>query len=722
MSELMLLFILIFPSVCSFVGYLIGIKSERYRNIFNIAVTGVNFVVVSLLFKPVSMQPVDISINHIMGTGLHLRLDVFRYIFLWITSLVWFLTTVYSTRYLIRYKNRNRYYLFFMLTLASTIGIFISENFLNLFTFFEIMSLTSYALIIHDEDDYAHDAGQTYIVMAVGGGMILLMGLFLLFNYTQTLDISELYTAVKDLGTVKYVISALIIVGFGVKAGMVPLHVWLPKAHPAAPAPASAVLSGILLKTGIFGIILTIEIMLKGDFYVSVIIMVIGFINMFIGGLLAMFQRNIKRILAYSSMSQVGYILVGIGLVGILKEHSAIAVYGTLFHIINHAIFKVLLFMGAGIIYMALHELSINKIGGFGIDKTPLKIFFLIGFLAIIGMPGFNGFVSKTLLHEALSEAHAMYHTNLFTAAEVAFTLSSSFTVAYLLKIFIAVFVERSDNNFDHVNYKPSKATVLPLGILSALIVFIGIKPDFILGILGDALKTFSGAHSVEIHVFSIESIKSSAITILLGCSIYLLFIRKVLRKGTGTSWYYINPVLNWFNLENNLYKPVGRVAFHICLILFKFIDEALTGTALCIGRAFEALGRLEVKYIRNMVHTIRNTVKNEFLITSESIKQFQDVKQNGIDSTIDSIKAFKDRKQNEIISSIDSIKEFQSTKQEEITSAIEDGINGIKQKEKTVYSIRDMIVNIVDKAGSVTYSIFIFAAVLVACLIYLIF
>lgn len=189
-----------------------------------------------------------------------------------------------------------------------------------------------------------------------------------MYDYTKTLSITELQVACQSLGNIKYLISTLIIIGFGVKAGMVPLHVWLPKAHPAAPAPASAILSGILLKTGIFGIIITMEIM-GGDFIIALVILVLGFINMFLGGLLAMFQRNIKRILAYSSMSQIGYILIGIGLMGILKEHRAIAVYGTLYHIINHAIFKVLLFMLAGTIYMVLHELSINEIGGFGKNK-----------------------------------------------------------------------------------------------------------------------------------------------------------------------------------------------------------------------------------------------------------------------------------------------------------------------------------------------------------------
>lgn len=335
-----LLLILLLPLIGSFIGFIIGRKNEKYRDVFNIAMTAIVLVITTILYKDVVVQQIEISIPYVMGTGLHLKLDMFRYIFVWLTAVIWFLTTLYSTQYLVNHKNRNRYYLFFMLTLASAIGVFISENFLNLFTFFEIMSFTSYALIINDEDDYSHEAGNTYIIMAVTGGLILLMGLFLLYNYTQTLDIGELKASVSNLGDIKYLIVTLIIIGFGIKAGMVPLHIWLPKAYTAAPTPATVVLSAVLAKTGIFGIIVTIEVIMSGDFVISIIILVIGFLNMFIGGFLAMMQRNIKRILAYSSMSQIGYILIGIGLIGILKEDRTIAIYATLYHVINHGILK----------------------------------------------------------------------------------------------------------------------------------------------------------------------------------------------------------------------------------------------------------------------------------------------------------------------------------------------------------------------------------------------
>ncbi|MCY6372047.1 complex I subunit 5 family protein [Clostridium ganghwense] len=592
----LLIFILLFPILGAFVGLILGKKEEKYRDVFNVLMTGITFAVVTFLYKYVAVQTIEVSVPYIMGTGLHLKLDVFRYIFVWITSFIWFLVTIYSTQYLISYKNRNRYYLFFMLTLGSTIGIFISENFLNLFTFFEIMSLTSYALVIHDEDEYSHEAGDSYIVMAVSGGLILLMGLFLLYDYTNTLEISQLQLAVQNMGNMKYFISALIIIGFGVKAAMVPLHIWLPKAYTAAPTPATTILSAILAKTGIFGIMITVNIIMDGDFIISSVILVIGFLNMFIGGLLAMLQRNLKRILAYSSMSQIGYILVGIGLAGILKEHAAIALYGTLYHVINHAIFKGILFMSAGVIYMVLHELSINKIGGFGRDKKALKVLFFIGLLAIIGMPGFNGYTGKTLLHTALSEAHHMYGGIWFTIAEVVFTISSSFTVAYLLKIFVAVFVEKSDHHIEEAKAKITKNALFPMGILATVVIYIGIQPNKILKLTEKALEPFGKLHHVEPHFYSSSHVMTAIFTILLGVSVYLLFVRKFLRKGSGEHWWYENTALQWFNIEKHVYKPAWKVIFRVSSVVLKAIDVGLIKTVTLFSDGFKALTLMEIK------------------------------------------------------------------------------------------------------------------------------
>ncbi|MGE4284032.1 MAG: complex I subunit 5 family protein [Clostridia bacterium] len=620
MNEWSVLGIFLLPAAGALISYIIGRKSEYYRNIFNIVVTGILLVGVTALYKLVSAGPINVFIPDIMGVGLYLKLDVFRYIFIWITVFIWFLAIIYSTKYLIKYKNRNRYYAFFMATLSATVGVFLSENLLNLFAFFEIMSFTSYILVIHDEDEYAHEAGRSYIGMAVGGGMVLLMGLFLLFDYTGTLIISELPARMELLGSIKYLISTLIIIGFGVKASMVPLHVWLPKAHPAAPAPASAILSAILLKTGVFGILITVGIIMQSDIILSAAIFILGLINMFMGGVLAIFQRNIKRILAYSSMSQIGYILMGIGLMGFLGEHKAIAFYGTMYHIVNHAIFKTLLFLGAGIIYMVLHDLSINEVRGFGKHKPIFKTLFLIGTFAVMGIPGFNGFASKTLLHEALLEVRHLYHSGWFLAAEIIFILSSGLTVVYLLKIFVAVFMENNQKyRGQYKKYIYTRVRV-PLVILSLMIIIIGIFPNIFIQILNGALEVFGIDEGMTIKFYTIDTVNSVIVTTALGIFIYIGIVRRYLRKEEGTESWYINPSLQWFSIEKNIYVPIMKVMYRFSSIILHAVDQSMSSIVYSVIKAVKLLIKTEIRYVYRIKQKIQKYLR---LLFSRDKKHF---------------------------------------------------------------------------------------------------
>jgi len=578
MKDYGLIIILLLPMLGSGIGYYIGLYNERKRNVFSVLITAINLMIISIFFPWVLHDPMEIYISNIMGTGLYLKLDMFRYVFVWVTALIWFLTTMYTSQYLIKYSKRNRYYAFFMLTYASTIGIFISDNLLNLFTFFEIMSLASYALVIHDEDEYSHEAGISYITMALAGGLVLLTGLILLYDYTGTLVISDYASGngLEYIGSVRYLISGLIILGFGVKASMIPLHSWLPKAHPAAPTPASAVLSGILVKTGVFGIMVTVLVLMKGDRYLSLFMVCVGCVNIIHGGLLAVMQRNIKRILAYSSMSQLGYIFIGIGLVGLLGSHGGLALVGTLYHIFNHAIFKVLLFMGVGIIYMVAHELSINKIGGFGKGKVMLRLVFFIGCLAIIGMPGTNGFISKTLLHEAIVEAKHMYDGVFFKMVEFIFIIGAALTVAYLMKIFVAVFVETTDDSFGHLSKHVRKRALFPMGILGIMILLIGLMPEFLFKYMEHIPEAF-GLESVHApEFFNLTTITGFLIPFALGLVIYFGYVRGYLRQKINDKFVYINPTLTWIDLERDVYRPIAKFIFSFSSSILRIADRGV--------------------------------------------------------------------------------------------------------------------------------------------------
>lgn len=331
------------------IAYGIGRKSKPARNRFAQAAMAVEFLLLVFNAFLVSRgQSLVCTLPHLLG-GLSFEADGFRALYALIAAFMWFCTTAFSEEYLGHYRNRNRYYLFTLLTCGATVGVFLSAELLTTFIFFEIMSFTSYVMVIHDENPSAMRAGQTYLAVAVLGGMVMLMGLFLLRTLTGTLAISQLKDACAALPKEKrptlYLAGALMLFGFGAKAGMYPLHIWLPKAHPVAPAPASALLSGILTKAGIFGVlVLSCQVFLHDKAW-GIAILTLGVLTMFTGAVIAVFSINLKRTLACSSVSQIGFILVGVGMQCLLGEENTLAVWGTELHMINHSLLKLVLFM-----------------------------------------------------------------------------------------------------------------------------------------------------------------------------------------------------------------------------------------------------------------------------------------------------------------------------------------------------------------------------------------
>ncbi len=315
----------------------------------------------------------NLGIPEICGFGMSFRMDGFRLIYGTIAAFMWMMTTLLSGEYFKNHKNTRRFYLFLFMTLGATMGVFLSADLYTTFIFFEIMSFTSYVWVAQEENRPALRAAETYLGVAVTGGLVMLMGIFLLYHCLGTLEIEalrEAAAAFPDKG-VLYVAGGCMLFGFGAKAGAFPLHIWLPKAHPVAPAPASALLSGILTKTGIYGtLILSCHLFLHDRAWGSAVL-ALGVVTMLLGAVLAVFSVDLKRTLACSSMSQIGFILVGVGMQCLLGAENASAVHGTLLHMINHSLIKLVLFMAAGVVYMNTHGLDLNRIRGYG-RKKPL--------------------------------------------------------------------------------------------------------------------------------------------------------------------------------------------------------------------------------------------------------------------------------------------------------------------------------------------------------------
>jgi formate hydrogenlyase subunit 3/multisubunit Na+/H+ antiporter MnhD subunit len=227
------------------------------------------------------------------------------------------IAVLYSLAYMKHEHKRNRFYLFLLLSLGADLGVLFARNFLVLYAFFELLTLFSFVLVVHEESGEAMDAFKRYLYLGIAGGLSLLGGIILLYSTTGSLAIEPMLAGTQ--GWMGYLIAAMMIAGFGVKAGMFPLHVWLPRAHPVAPTPASALLSGIMVKVGIYGIMRTLLLFSPFSVAGAAIghwLLWIGLITMLVGWVLALTQDHIKRLLAYSTISQIGYIIVGIGCMG----------------------------------------------------------------------------------------------------------------------------------------------------------------------------------------------------------------------------------------------------------------------------------------------------------------------------------------------------------------------------------------------------------------------
>ena len=546
------------------------------------------------------------SIPAFCGMGLNFTLDGFRIVYCLIAAFMWALTGLFSLEYFSHYKNKKRYHIFSVITFLATEGVFLSADFFTLFVFFEIMSLASYTWVAYDEKKDSLRAADTYMAVAVIGGLVMLMGIFLLYSVTGTLNFNDLEDGLFAYGVATnnaiavnkiWAAGLCMLFGFFAKAGAFPLHIWLPKAHPVAPAPASALLSGILTKAGMFGVLILSCRVFLGDDRWGAIILIIGVITMFHGAFLALFSVDLKRTLACSSVSQIGFILVGVGMSVLLKEENAMAIRGALMHMANHSLIKLCLFMAAGAIFMNVHKLNLNDIRGFGRKKPLLTYIFLMGALGIGGMPLFNGYISKTLIHESIVEYTELVETaKIFTFFTVSslkfiewiFLFSGGLTVAYMTKLFVCIFVEKNEDEnmqkkFDDLNGKyMTKLSAFALTLAATVLPILGMLPDATLNRMGEMSKGFLHSGELhEVHWFVFGNLKGALISISIGALVYILFVRTFLmsknevndlglediedaitgklKQDASKLKYkkYINRWNKYLDLENVIYRPI---------------------------------------------------------------------------------------------------------------------------------------------------------------------
>lgn len=333
--------------------------------------------------------------------GIALVLDSVSVFMLITISVISFFVTVYAIQYMDRFTAKARFYALFSLMIAGMNGVVLTGDLFNLYVFLEIASIASYALVAFGCEHEELEAAFKYLVLGSVGSTLILFAIILLYAMTGNLNMAKVSAMIGgNLGPVHLFAVALFLAGFGLKAALVPFHAWLPDAHPSAPAPISAMLSGVLIKTiGVYAMARVMLNVIGPHPLISYLLMLLGTVSMVVGVLLAMGQDDIKRFLAYSSISQVGYIVLAIGI------GTRFAIAAGLFHLINHAVFKSLLFLNSGAVEYATGTRDLKKMGGLKQRMPVTGTTSLIGSMAIAGIPPFSGFWSKLFIIVAAVQA-----------------------------------------------------------------------------------------------------------------------------------------------------------------------------------------------------------------------------------------------------------------------------------------------------------------------------
>jgi len=459
------------PLAAAFLNLLLSKISMKVSDYIAFLVTGILAAMsIQMLFEAPFIYAVG---NWRPPFGILLVSDGLSSMMLVVINVIGLLAVIFSMKYMTTYTAKPKYYSLFLLMVAGMNGVVITGDLFNLYVFLEIASIASYALVGFGTGKKELEASFKYLILGGVASTAILFGIAFLYSITGTLNMPDLAQQLEVIGMTKTVgfVMALFIMGFGLKASLVPFHAWLPDAHPSAPAPISAMLSGVLIKAlGVYTLMRILFNIVGQNELISAIIMFLGALSMVIGGLLAIGQKDFKRMLAYSSISQMGYVFIAIGLA--LKPDieivvASLALIGGLFHLVNHAVFKSLLFLCSGAVEYRTGTRDLEKLGGL-IRKMPVTgTACAIGSLSIAGIPPFNGFWSKLIIILALFRGgYWIYGT---VGVVVGFI-----TLIYFVMLQKDVLFGKLPDSLNNVKEAPF-SMVLPLVILAALCVAMGV-------------------------------------------------------------------------------------------------------------------------------------------------------------------------------------------------------------------------------------------------------
>ena len=466
----------------AFISSLVGRRNAKVRNTVVFLSMLVSLVLILALIKPVLLE--GQVINYWLGNwepvegwaiGNSLEVDALSLFFALIVVVAVFVSGVYSFFYMSHDDSLVNYYTLFLMLSGSVLGLVLSGDLFNMFVMIEIMTFTAVALTaFRNHYEGALEGAFKYLVVGSLGSTSVLIGIALLYSQLHTLNLAQIASLLPTASSPVILIAfAFLFVGFGSKAFLFPFHPLAADAHAVAPASISLMISGVLTKCGVYGIIRLCYCLYQNmdQPFVQYFVTGVGVISMFVCVTMAFNQHNFKRLLAFHSISQVGYVITVIGL------GSALGMSAGLFHAMNHTIFKGLLFLTAGAVPHATGSLDLDELGGLSKKMPGTCALFLIGAASISGLPPFNGFASKWMIYQATFQKAGETGNFFFVVVCVAALITSVLTLASFIKVAQSVFFGQLNPKFAHTR-EVSLGMRIPMWILAALCILPGLFPD----------------------------------------------------------------------------------------------------------------------------------------------------------------------------------------------------------------------------------------------------
>ena len=476
--------ILLLPMILPFVfGLIIGFqKEEKQRNTLVFIAMAVEAALVWYLCMgdhSATMWTLTDRLSIAYNT------DGLAKFFACLISTIWLIAAVFSMEYMKHEQKPERFFMFYTFSLAALMSLCFSENMMTLYLSYEFMTILTVPLVIHTGTPEAVSAGLKYLGYSIFGAGLGLMGFFFLNTYCDTTSFIAGGTLsmalIEGKENMMLIVFFLMILGFGCKAGMFPLHAWLPTAHPVAPSPASAVLSGIITKGGIIAIIRVTYYLFGADFlrgtWAQTAILILSIITIFMGSMLAYKEKLLKKRLAYSTVSNVSYVVFGLMLL------CPAGFMGALLQVVFHAVAKNILFLCAGAIIYKTHKTMVADLKGIGKEMPVVMWTFAIAALSLIGIPPTAGFVSKWYL----AQGGLLPEMGVVGIVGVAMLMVSALlTAGYLMSIVTNAFFPGRDFDYDALKVKePNYLMTVPLVLMAIAVVGFGIMPAPLLDVIG---------------------------------------------------------------------------------------------------------------------------------------------------------------------------------------------------------------------------------------------